>query len=106
MCAPRSSKDGGLTYVELRFIVGSHDEPGKSPRETHGALRGIYHEAERGRRMSRKQLLDKMSIYIPQSRLDKRPVERLVALGRKRDRSINYLVVEAILQYLDREEKR
>jgi len=27
-------------------------------------------------------------------------------LGDKRDRSINYLVVEAILEYLDREEKK
>jgi predicted transcriptional regulator len=33
------------------------------------------------------------------------PVERLVKLGAKLDRSVNYLVVEAILQYLDREEK-
>lgn len=38
----------------------------------------------------KKDLLDKMSIYIPQE---------------KQDRSINYLVLEAILQYLDREEK-
>jgi predicted transcriptional regulator len=35
-----------------------------------------------------------------------KPVERLVKLGEKLDRSVNYLVVEAILQYLDREEKR
>jgi len=50
-----------------------------------------------------KQMLDGFSIYIPQSRTAKKPVERLIALGEKRDRSINYLVVEAILQYLDRE---
>ena len=31
------------------------------------------------------------------------PVERLIALGKKRERSINYLVVEAILKYLDLE---
>jgi len=31
-------------------------------------------------------------------------VERLIPLGEKRDRSINYLVVEAIQQYLEREE--
>jgi len=35
-----------------------------------------------------------------------KPVERLMKLGEKLDRSVNYLVVEAILQYLDREEKR
>ena len=55
--------------------------------------------------MARKELTDKLSIYIPQTKIGKRPVERLIALGKKRDRSINYLVVEAILSYLKREEK-
>jgi len=32
------------------------------------------------------------------------PVERLIALGKRKDRSVNYLVVEAILQYVEREE--
>jgi len=54
----------------------------------------------------RKQITDKLSIYIPATKIDKKPVERLIALGEKRDRSVNYLVVEAILQYLDREEKK
>jgi len=27
-------------------------------------------------------------------------------LGRKKDRSVNYLVVEAIIEYLDKEEAR
>jgi len=53
----------------------------------------------------RKQILDKMSIYIPRKKLDERPVERLMALADKRDRSVNYLVVEAILEFLKREEK-
>ncbi len=56
--------------------------------------------------MARKEILDKLSIYIPQKRLDEKPVERLLQLGKRRDRSINYLVVEAILQYLDREDNR
>ena len=56
--------------------------------------------------MVRKELTDKLSIYIPQTKLQHKPVERLVKLGEKRDRSINYLVVEAIIQYLNREEKR
>jgi predicted transcriptional regulator len=34
------------------------------------------------------------------------PVERLVELAEKKDRSVNYLVVEAILQYLKQEEKK
>jgi len=50
--------------------------------------------------------LDKLSIYIPQRKQEQKPVERLIALGAKRDRSVNYLVVEAILAYLDREDKK
>lgn len=52
-----------------------------------------------------KKLLDKMSIYIPQSKIGQKPVERLIKLGEKVDRSVNYLVVEAILEYLKREEE-
>lgn len=56
--------------------------------------------------MAQKELLDKMSIYVPQGKIDKQPVERLINLGKKRDRSVNYLVVEAILEYLNREEAK
>lgn len=56
--------------------------------------------------MAKKEILDKLSIYIPQKKMEERPVERLIRLGEKRDRSINYLVVDAILQYLEREEKK
>ncbi len=56
--------------------------------------------------MPKKEILDKLSIYIPQKKMGDKPVERLMRLGEKHDRSINYLVVDAILQYLDREENR
>ena len=56
--------------------------------------------------MAGKTILDKLSIYIPQTKQAEKPVERLIKLGEKRDRSINYLVVEAILQYLEREEQK
>ena len=56
--------------------------------------------------MTGKTILDKLSIYIPQAKLEKRPVERLIELGEKKDRSINYMVVNAIIEYLDREEKK
>ena len=56
--------------------------------------------------MPKKEILDKLSIYIPQKKMEERPVERLINLGEKRDRSINYLVVDAILQYLEREENK
>lgn len=51
--------------------------------------------------MQKKTLLDKLSVYFPQSVWDEHPVERLIQLGEKRDRTVNYLVVEAILQFLD-----
>ncbi|GAF91879.1 unnamed protein product [marine sediment metagenome] len=53
-----------------------------------------------------KQLLDKISIYVPKSKIDQRPVERLLKLADAKDRSVNYLVVEAIIEFLKREEKR
>jgi predicted transcriptional regulator len=56
--------------------------------------------------VAKKEILDKLSIYIPQKKMEERPVERLIKLGEKRDRSINYLVVDAIIQYLEREEKK
>ena len=54
--------------------------------------------------MPKKEILDKMSIYIPQSKMEQRPVQRLMKLSDKKDRSINCLVVEAILEYVEREE--
>jgi len=56
--------------------------------------------------MAKKEILDKLSIYIPQKKMEERPVERLIKLSEKKDRSINYLVVEAILEYLKREEHK
>ena len=54
--------------------------------------------------MASKMNLDKLSIYIPQKKMEEKPVERLIRLGNKRDRSINYMAVEAIIEYLKREE--
>ena len=45
-----------------------------------------------------------LSIYIPKSKANHRPLERLAKLAVEKDRSINYLIVDAILQYLDRRE--
>jgi len=44
-----------------------------------------------------------ISLYVPQKAQALGVVERLQRLGEKRDRSLNYLIVEAILQYLDQE---
>jgi len=59
-----------------------------------------------GDHIADKTILDKLSIYIPQKKIEEKPVERLIKLGEKKDRSINYMVVEAILEYLNREEKK
>ena len=56
--------------------------------------------------MVKKEMLDKLSVYIPQAKMEEQLVERLIKLGKKRDRSINYLVVEAIMEYLKREERK
>ena len=56
--------------------------------------------------MVRKSEVTTLSIYIPKSKLDRKPIERLDRLAKKLDRSINYLVVEAIVQYLDKDEKK
>ena len=53
----------------------------------------------------KKEIFDKISIYVPQKKMAERPVERLIKLAEKKDRSVNYLVVDAILEYLKREEK-
>ncbi len=44
-----------------------------------------------------------ISLYVPERAQQQQVIERLAKLGEKRDRSVNYLVVEAILQHLDRE---
>ena len=56
--------------------------------------------------MAQKEILDKLSVYIPQKKMEEKPVERLIRLSNKKDRSINYLVVEAIIEYLKREERK
>jgi predicted transcriptional regulator len=48
---------------------------------------------------------DKLSIYIPQEKLKEKPIERLMKLAKDKDRSVNYLVVKAILDFLEREDK-
>ena len=55
--------------------------------------------------MTTKEILGKLSICISQNKMKEKPVERLMRLAERRDRSVNYLVVEAILEYLKREEK-
>ena len=56
--------------------------------------------------MTRKGAADKVSIHIPKAKLGQRPVERLIVLADKMERSVNHLVVNAIIEFLEREEKK
>jgi predicted transcriptional regulator len=49
---------------------------------------------------------DKLSIYVPLSKRASRPIERLQKIAKKQDRSINYLVIQALSEYLEREENK
>ncbi|MCR4404482.1 MAG: ribbon-helix-helix domain-containing protein [Candidatus Acetothermia bacterium] len=52
------------------------------------------------------EVRDKLSIYVPQEKLKENPIERLMRLAKARERSVNYLVVQAIMEFLAREEKK
>ena len=47
-----------------------------------------------------------LSVYIPKEQVEKALPERLQKLAKRRDRTVNYLVVKAIAQFLAREEKK
>jgi predicted transcriptional regulator len=47
-----------------------------------------------------------VSVYIPTGSREKHLLERLSRLAKKRDRSVNYLIVDAIKKYIDREETK
>jgi len=53
-----------------------------------------------------KRIPDRLRIYIPHKKLEEKPVERLNKLGAQKDCSISCLIVEAILEYLKREERK
>jgi len=46
----------------------------------------------------------RISIYVPKNRQKERPLERLQKLADQRDRTLNYMVVQAVLDYVKREE--
>ena len=66
-------------------------------------LQGMAQNGWRGGHMPRTRETPTISLYIPQKAQALDVVRRLQKLGEKRDRSLNYLIVEAILQYLERE---
>ncbi len=48
----------------------------------------------------------RISIYVPQDKQDDKPLERLQRIADGQDRSLNYMVIQAILDYVGREEKK
>ena len=46
-----------------------------------------------------------ITIYLPQKHRESKVLERLRKLAEKHDRSVNYLAVEALLEYVEREEQ-
>ena len=49
---------------------------------------------------------ERISIYVPQSKQKQRPLERLYKIARSRDRSLNYMIIQAILDFVRREERK
>jgi len=49
------------------------------------------------------QSYDKFSIYITQEKQKRRILERMEELAKQQERSVNFLVVRALEQFLERE---
>lgn len=49
---------------------------------------------------------DKLTIYVPKGKRESDPVERLNKLAKEQDRSVNYLVVKALEEFVEREETK
>lgn len=45
-----------------------------------------------------------ITIYLPQKHQEANVLERLQQLAKQKDRSVNYLAVQAIVAFLEREE--
>ena len=53
--------------------------------------------------LHRKQVVSQTSIYIPTNRKDERIIERFIELGTARERSVNFLCLKALTEYLERQ---
>ena len=54
--------------------------------------------------MAGKELVETATLYVPQGKVKERLIERMIAVGAKKDRSFNYVLVQAVEQYLELEE--
>jgi len=48
----------------------------------------------------------RISIYIPNRFQSQNPLKRLYKLGQKDDRLLNHMIVKAVLDYMEREERK
>jgi len=48
----------------------------------------------------------RISIYVPQKEQKDNPLKRLHDIAKRQDRTLNYMVIQAILEYVEREEKK
>lgn len=48
----------------------------------------------------------RLSVYVNRELRKEKPFNRLLELAQKQDRSLNYVIIEAILEYVDREESK
>lgn len=48
----------------------------------------------------------RISIYVPKDKQKEKPLERLFKMGQKQDRSLNYMIIQAVQDYVEREEKK
>ena len=80
-------------YVALRYACILHSN-------VYPWSRGVMKMANQGTDFTR------ISIYVPKGKQGEKPLERLHKLGQKRDRSLNYMIVQAVLDYVNRQEKK
>jgi len=48
----------------------------------------------------------RISIYVSKNKQGEKPLERLHELAQAQDRSLNYMIVQAVLDYVRREEEK
>lgn len=54
--------------------------------------------------MTREEFTDELSIYVPRGKSETQSVERMIQLRKKKDCSVNYVIVEATIECLKKEE--
>lgn len=105
MSAGKSSISKARSYREIGEFWDEHDL-GDHWDQTEPAEFEVKLGPPKRYRPSEGMIRDKLSIYIPQETRRERPIERLAKLGKRRECSVNWLIVEAILSFLKREEKK